>query len=143
MKLPIVCTDERLRPTRAHNHDAGLDLRSAATWEVPIMPGDRVQVKTGVRVAIPAGYVGYINPRSGMAFRQGLTVLNAPGTVDAGYTGELEVNLINLGSFMETINFGDRIAQLLIQRVELPELDYRDHLPGTARGNAGHGSTGK
>lgn len=143
MKLPIVCTDDRLRPTRAHNHDAGLDLRCAyGPWFI-MEPGQRQLVDTGIRVAIPAGYAGLIHPRSGLARNYGVTVLNAPGTVDSGYTGTIKVNLINHGKQPVVIRYADRIAQLLIQRVELPELDFRDELPGTQRGNNGHGSTGK
>lgn len=143
MKLPIVCSDERLRPTRVHRHDAGLDLRCALRWGFHLDPGERRLVNTGVHAAIPAGYVGLIHPRSGLAHTDGITVLNAPGTVDSGYTGPIRVNLINHGTETVFIDFGDRIAQLLVQRVELPELDYRDHLPDSQRGEAGHGSTGK
>ena len=142
MKLKIVCPDPRLMPTRAHPHDAGLDLRCANRFGVIIAPGERRLVDTGVKVAIPAGYVGLIHPRSGWAHKYGITVNNAPGTVDAGYTGTIKVNLINHGQDAVFIWYSERIAQLLIQRVELPELDLVDSLDTTTRGTAGHGSTG-
>ena len=143
MKLQIVCADPRLLPTRAHEHDAGLDLRCAYRPWFIMEPGQRQLIDTGVRVAIPAGYVGLIHPRSGLAHSDGLTVLNAPGTVDAGYTGNIKVNLINHGKQPVVIRYADRIAQLLIQRVELPELELVDSLDTTTRGTAGHGSTGE
>ena len=143
MKLQIVCADPRLIPTRAHEHDAGLDLRCAHKLGVILLPGKRELVNTGVAVNIPPGYVGLVHPRSGHAHKYGITVNNAPGTVDAGYTGTIKVNLINHGQDAVSIEYGDRIAQLLIQRVELPELDLVDSLDTTTRGTAGHGSTGE
>ena len=143
MKLQIVCPDRRLMPTRAHDADAGLDLRCAHKLGVILLPGQRMLVNTGVAVNIPAGYVGLVHPRSGWAHRYGITVNNAPGTVDAGYTGTIKVNLINHGQDAVSIGYGERIAQLLIQRVELPELVVVDSLDTTARGTAGHASTGE
>ena len=142
MKLQIVCDDRRLMPTRAHATDAGLDLRCAEDF-VMLARGGRHLFDTGVKVAIPAGYVGLIHPRSGWAHKYGITVNNAPGTVDAGYTGTIKVNLINHGQDAVPIEYGERIAQLLIQRVELPELELVDSLDTTTRGTAGHGSTGE
>ena len=142
MKLQIVCADMALVPTRSHPHDAGLDLRCAERFGVTLAPGERQLVDTGIKVAIPAGYVGLVHPRSGWAHKYGITVNNAPGTVDAGYTGTIKVNLINHGQDAVSIGYGERIAQLLIQRVELPELEVVDSLDTTARGTAGHGSTG-
>ena len=141
MKLQIVCADPRLMPTRAHDADAGLDLRCAEHF-VPLAPGGRHLFDTGVAVNIPPGYVGLVHPRSGWAHKYGITVNNAPGTVDAGYTGTIKVNLINHGQDVVSIGYGERIAQLIIQRVELPELEIVDSLDTTARGTAGHGSTG-
>ena len=141
MKLQIVCADKHLLPTRAHATDAGLDLRCAEHF-VPLAPGGRHLFDTGVAVNIPPGYVGLVHPRSGHAHKYGITVNNAPGTVDAGYTGTIKVNLINHGSETVALEYGDRIAQLLIQRVELPELVVVDSLDTTTRGTAGHGSTG-
>ena len=142
MKLQIVCPDPRLMPTRAHPHDAGLDLRCALDFGVTLQPGERMLVDTGVAVNIPAGHVGLIHPRSGHAHKYGITVNNAPGTIDSGYVGNILVNLINHGSEPVALEYGDRIAQLLIQRVELPELEIVDSLEATERGASGHGSTG-
>lgn len=141
MKLKIVCPDPQLMPTRAHATDAGLDLRCANVFLI-LAPGVRTLVDTGIKVAIPAGYVGLVHPRSGWAHKYGITVNNAPGTIDAGYTGNVRVNLINHGSETVALEYGERIAQLLIQRVELPELEVVDSLDTTTRGTAGHGSTG-
>ena len=142
MKLQIVCPDPRLMPTRAHPHDAGLDLRCGHPFGVILSPGERKLVDTGVAVNIPAGYVGLVHPRSGYAHKYGITVNNAPGTIDAGYVGNIRVNLINHGREPVTLECGARIAQLLIQRVELPELEIVESLEATARGASGHGSTG-
>ena len=142
MKLQIVCPDPRLMPTRAHPHDAGLDLRCALDFGVTLQPGERQLVDTGVAVSIPAGYVGLVHPRSGHAHKHGITVNNAPGTIDSGYVGNILVNLINHGSEPVALEYGDRIAQLLIQQVELPELEIVDSLEATERGASGHGSTG-
>lgn len=128
-------------PRRAHADDAGVDLYSAE--DVELAPGQRQLVGTGVAVALPTGTVGLVHPRSGLAARQGLSIVNAPGTVDSGYRGEIKVNLINLDP--ETplnITRGTRIAQLLVQRVELVEFVEVDELDETVRGAAGHGSTG-
>lgn len=128
-------------PGYAHPGDAGADLFAAE--EVDIPPGGRVLVRTGVAVALPDGHVGLVHPRSGLASRLGVTVLNAPGTVDAGYRGEILVNLINHD--LETvakIARGDRIAQLVVQRVERAHFVVVDQLSGTSRGAGGHGSTG-
>jgi dUTP pyrophosphatase len=128
-------------PAYAHPGDAGADLVAAA--DVELAPGERKLVPTGVAVALPAGYVGLVHPRSGLAARLGVTVLNAPGTVDAGYRGEIFVNLVNHDpSSTVKIARGDRIAQLLVQRVERAVFHVVDELPGTARGAGGHGSTG-
>ena len=142
MKLQIVCTDKNLLPTRAHEHDAGLDLRCGHPFGVILSPGERKLVDTGVAVNIPAGYVGLVHPRSGYAHKYGITVNNAPGTIDAGYVGNIRVNLINHGREPVTLECGAHIAQLLIQRVELPELEIVESLEATARGASGHGSTG-
>lgn len=142
MKLQIVCPDSRLIPTRAHEHDAGLDLRCAHKFGVTLQPGERELVDTGVAVNIPAGYVGLVHPRSGYAHKYGITVNNAPGTIDSGYRGNIRVNLINHGREPVALEYGARIAQLLIQRVELPELEIVESLDATERGASGHGSTG-
>ncbi|GAA2670461.1 MULTISPECIES: dUTP diphosphatase [Actinoplanes] len=128
-------------PAYAHPGDAGADL--VAAEDVEIAPGDRVKVRTGLAVAIPDGFVGLVHPRSGLAARLGVTVLNAPGTVDAGYRGEILVNLINHDRAQSVkISRGDRIAQLLVQRVERAVFHEVDTLDDTSRGAGGHGSTG-
>ncbi|GLZ80084.1 deoxyuridine 5'-triphosphate nucleotidohydrolase [Actinorhabdospora filicis] len=128
-------------PAYAHDGDAGADLYSAE--DVEIAPGERVLVRTGVAIALPDGYVGLVHPRSGMAARLGVTVLNAPGTVDAGYRGEILVNLVNHDrATTAKISRGDRVAQLVVQRVARAQFAVVDALPGTARGTGGHGSTG-
>ncbi len=128
-------------PAYAHPGDAGADLRSAV--EVTIAPGERVLVPTGVAIALPPGHAGFVHPRSGLAARHGISIVNAPGTVDEGYRGEILVNLVNLDrhdSF--TVRRGDRIAQLIVQRVERPVFVRVDSLTETTRGDTGHGSTG-
>jgi dUTP pyrophosphatase len=133
-------------PARAHDGDAGVDLFSAQ--DVQLAPGQRALVPTGVAVAIPHGMVGLVHPRSGLAARVGLSIVNSPGTIDAGYRGEIKVSLINLDPDTSiVVNRGDRIAQLLVQRVELPELVEvasfdEAGLADTSRGAGGHGSSG-
>ncbi len=127
-------------PAYAHDDDAGLDL--AASVVVRLGPGERAAVPTGLAVAIPSGWVGLVHPRSGLALRHGLTVANAPGTIDAGYRGELQVLLINLGDEVVDIAAGDRIAQLLLQQVGRAEVVEVEVLSDTGRGEGGFGSTG-
>ncbi|MFT4087809.1 MAG: dUTP diphosphatase [Gordonia sp. (in: high G+C Gram-positive bacteria)] len=128
-------------PARAHPGDAGVDLYS--TVDLEIAPGRRQLVGTGVAIALPVGTVGLIHPRSGLAARAGLSIVNAPGTVDEGYRGEIKVCLINLDPESPiSIARGDRIAQLVIQRVELPEVIEVDELDDTQRGAGGYGSSG-
>lgn len=128
-------------PVRAHHDDAGVDLSSAE--DVVLHPGERALVGTGIAIALPAGTVGLVHPRSGLAVRAGLSIVNAPGTVDAGYRGEIKVNLINLDPRESlSIAAGDRIAQLLVQKVELSPFVEVAELDPTERGDRGHGSTG-
>ena len=128
-------------PAYAHPGDAGADL--VAAEDVEIAAGARAAVRTGLAVAIPDGYVGLVHPRSGLAARLGVTVLNAPGTVDAGYRGEILVILINHDRANAVkISRGDRIAQLVVQRVERAVFQVVDELDDTSRGAGGHGSTG-
>jgi dUTP pyrophosphatase len=128
-------------PSRAHPGDAGCDL--FVTADVDIRPGQRVVVGTGVCIALPDGYAGFVHPRSGLAARHGVTIVNAPGTVDAGYRGEIKVILLNTDT-ERPVQFrrGDRIAQLVIQRVERAVFREVAFLPGSQRGEGGHGSTG-
>jgi dUTP pyrophosphatase len=128
-------------PQRAHPGDAGWDLYLAADTE--IRPGQRVVVGTGVCLALPNGYAGFVHPRSGLAAQHGVTIVNAPGTVDAGYRGEIKVILLNTDAEHPVIlRRGDRIAQLVVQRVECPVFREVRNLPGSGRGAGGHGSTG-
>ena len=142
VKILIRRIDEGLPlPQRAHPGDAGADL--CITADVEIAPGQRAVVGTGVCIAVPDGYAGFVHPRSGLADRHGVTVVNAPGTVDAGYRGEIKVILLNTDT-EHPVRFrrGDRIAQLVIQRVERPVFVEVTSLPGSQRGDGGHGSTG-
>lgn len=107
-----------------------------------ILPGERKLIPTGVSIALPAGYVGLVHPRSGLAATHGVTVLNAPGTVDAGYRGEISVTLINHGDSDFEVSIGDRIAQIVFQKFEEPNFIRVSELPGSMRGTAGFGSTG-
>ena len=141
MKILFTLDDGATAPTRAHDTDAGLDLYSSRGC--PINPGERRLVSTGVHVAIPPGYVGMICPRSGLAHKHGLTVLNAPGIIDAGYTGEIKVNLHNTGDALQHVDAGDRIAQLVITPIADARLVQVDSLGTTERGDSGHGSTGQ
>jgi dUTP pyrophosphatase len=145
--LAVVRLDPDLPlPARAHDGDAGVDLYSAA--DVELLPGQRALVSTGIAVAIPQGMVGLVHPRSGLAARLGLSIVNTPGTIDAGYRGEIKVSLINLDPATPIVlRRGDRIAQLIVQRVELPELVEvtsfdEAGLADTTRGQGGHGSSG-
>ena len=135
----IVCAPEML-PYYAEAGDAGADLRSAV--ELTIAPGERALVRTGVSIALQDGFVGLVHPRSGLAAKHGVTVLNAPGTVDAGYRGEVMVTLLNTGNEAFEITVGDRIAQLVIQEVFRAKFINVDELPGSSRGLKGFGSSG-
>ncbi len=145
--LAVVRLDPGLPlPARAHHGDAGVDLYSAE--DVELAPGQRALVRTGIAVAIPMGMVGLVHPRSGLAARVGLSIVNSPGTIDAGYRGEIKVSLINLDPVTPIVlNRGDRIAQLLVQRVELVDLVEVSSfdeagMADTSRGDGGHGSSG-
>jgi dUTP pyrophosphatase len=128
-------------PAYAHPGDAGADL--VTTTDVTLKPGERALVGTGIAIALQDGYAAFVHPRSGLAVKHGVTLVNAPGTVDAGYRGEIKVCLINTDTSAEvTLRRGDRIAQLVIQRVEKAGFVEVATLPGSARGTGGHGSTG-
>lgn len=127
-------------PRYAHPGDAGLDLASSEA--LTIAPGERAAVPTGLAVAIPRGWVGLVHPRSGLSLKHGLTVVNAPGTIDSGYRGEVKVLMVNLGSEDVEIARGDRVAQLLLQQVGWANVIEADDLPDTDRGEGGFGSTG-
>lgn len=142
MRLPIKRLDTGLPlPSYAHAGDAGLDL--CAAMEVRIAPGERTLIGTGVAVAIPEGYAGFVLPRSGLALRSGMSLVNAPGLIDSHYRGEIKVIAINLDTEKPIqIARGDKIAQLVIQKVERCALEDVEVLDTTARGEGGFGSTG-
>jgi dUTP pyrophosphatase len=128
-------------PSYARPGDAGADLH--ARHEVTIEPGERAMVPTGIAIALPHGYAAFVHPRSGMAARHGITTLNGPGTVDAGYRGEIQVNLINHDPREAfTVRRGDRIAQLVVQQVVCVDWEPADSLPESVRGDTGHGASG-
>lgn len=128
-------------PSYAKPGDAGADLRS--TKSLVIAPGARALVSTGVRIAMPNGLVGLVHPRSGLAAKHGITVLNSPGTVDAGYRGEIMVTLLNTSEQNFEIQAGDRIAQIIFQEVVAPRFIAVSELPDSSRGSDGFGSTGR
>jgi dUTP pyrophosphatase len=128
-------------PGYAHPGDAGMDLR--ARVDVTLDPGERAVVPTGIAVEIPQGCVGLVHARSGLAARHGIGLVNAPGTIDAGYRGEIKVILVNLGREQVSFARGDRVAQLLVQRVERPVLVEVEELGSSARSDGGFGSTGR
>jgi dUTP pyrophosphatase len=129
-------------PRYAKGGDAGADIVSRI--DITLAPGERALVPTGIAIALPDGYVALVHPRSGLAIKHGVTMVNSPGTVDAGYRGELQIILINHDK-SEAVSFkrGDRIAQLVIQKVERAEFVEVEDLPGSGRGSGGLGSTGR
>lgn len=143
MKVLVTRLDPNLPlPTYAKPGDAGADLYSRI--DIELSPMQRALVPTGLAIALPPGFAGFIHPRSGRAAKEGLSMVNAPGTIDAGYRGEIQVILINLDSEKKiTIKRGERIAQLVIKEVSQAEFVEVEQLPGTSRGEAGFGSSGK
>jgi len=143
MKLKVWCEDIRARlPVRAHATDAGIDLYSVTTKT--LRQGDSYAFETGIRIALPAGHEGQVRPRSGLAFKHDITVVNAPGTIDEGYRGPVKVKLINLGKAPVLISEGDRIAQLVVTPVSycgVERVESEGALGTTERGEEGFGST--
>lgn len=142
LEIQVVRLDPDLPlPAYAHPGDAGADLLT--TVDVTLQPGERAMVPTGIAIALPDGYVALVHPRSGLAARHGLSIVNTPGTVDAGYRGEVKVMLINHDP-VEPVELrrGDRIAQLVVQRFERAEFTEVEALPESVRGDGGYGSTG-
>lgn len=130
-----------VQPTYAHDGDAGADL--VCVEEVTLAPGERSLVPTGIAISLPSGYVGLVHPRSGLAFKQGIGIVNTPGTIDSGYRGELKICLINLDQHKSVhLPAGSRIAQLVIQEVTTAEFVQVDSLQSSARNEQGFGSTG-
>ena len=142
VQISLVRLDPELpAPSYAHPGDAGADIHAAV--EVTLEPGERALVPTGIALALPEGFVALVHPRSGLAARHGISIVNAPGTIDAGYRGEVKVCLVNTDpreSF--TVRRGDRIAQLVIQRFETASFVEVADLPDSVRGDGGYGSTG-
>lgn len=142
MKIEIQRLDQGMQlPQYSNPGDAGLDLRSSV--DLTLQPGERALVPTGLAIAIPHGFVGLVHPRSGLAIKHGISMVNTPGTIDSGYRGEISVILINHDRKEEFhISRGDRIAQLVIQSVESAELVEVSELPSSERGKGGFGSSG-
>lgn len=142
MKIPVLRLDPDLPlPQRAHPGDAGVDLHAAVT--TVLGPGEWSMVPTGIAVAIPDGHVGLVAPRSGLAARHAITVVNGPGVVDAGFRGELHAIVINHGPVAVELARGDRIAQLIVVPIPATEWEPVDELPVTVRGDGGFGSSGR
>jgi dUTP pyrophosphatase len=139
VKVPVICTGEL--PRYARQGDAGCD--GIATEAITISPGRRAIIPLGIRVAIPEGYEIQVRPRSGLAVKHGITVLNAPGTVDCGFTGEIGAILINHGTAPFEVNVGDRVCQLVLSKFETISWELVEELPTTERGEGGFGSSGK
>jgi dUTP pyrophosphatase len=142
VQIPVRRLDPELPlPSYAHPGDAGADLHAAV--EVTLQPGERALVPTGIAMALPEGYVGLVHPRSGLAARHGISIVNAPGTIDAGYRGEVQVCLVNTDRAEPfTVHRGDRIAQLVVQRCETAAFVEASDLAESSRGEGGYGSTG-
>jgi dUTP pyrophosphatase len=143
MKINIINTSNHPLPAYETLHAAGMDLRANLTDSVTLEFGQRTLIPTGLFIELPVGYEAQIRPRSGLAFKHGITVLNSPGTVDADYRGEIKVLLINLGSEPFVIQQGERIAQMIIAKHETAEWEIVEKLGETNRGAGGYGSTGK
>ena len=139
-KVQIVADSPKFIPQKSHDSDVGYDLVSSE--HVRLLPGQRQLVDVGIRIAVPENMGAFIHPRSGLAHKHGITVLNTPGTLDPGFTGRVKVNLANLGDKAVTIYPHERIAQLVFKRVESPRFTEVDDLIPTKRGDGGHGSTG-
>lgn len=142
MKIKIINKSNTTNPSYSTNNSAGLDLRAHIKEEIILNPMSRVLIKTGLFIQLPEGYEAQIRPRSGLAYKNGITVLNTPGTIDADYRGEVGVLLINLSNDPFKIKNGDRIAQMVIAKYEQAEWISVEQLDSTQRGDGGFGSTG-
>ncbi|HEX8461555.1 MAG TPA: dUTP diphosphatase [Segetibacter sp.] len=143
LTVKIINRSANVLPSYATEGSSGMDLRADITSEIILKPLQRSMVPTGLFIELPIGYEAQVRPRSGLAIKQGITCLNSPGTVDADYRGELKVILINLSNEDQTIHSGDRIAQMVIQKVEIVLLEQVEELATTVRGEGGFGHTGK
>ena len=135
-------TDDLPMPAYTTEGSAGMDLVAAVENDIILMPGERILVPAGIRIAIPEGYEAQIRPRSGLAIKHGLTLLNTPGTIDSDYRGPIQIIMINLGGEAVSIQRGDRIAQMVIAPVTRARLVEAESLPETERGSGGFGHTG-
>jgi dUTP pyrophosphatase len=143
MEIKIINTSNQQLPAYETAHAAGMDLRANVTAPVVLKPMERALIPTGLFIEIPKGYEAQIRPRSGLAFKHGITVLNSPGTIDADYRGEIKVLLINLGQETFEIKEGERVAQMIISKHETVSWSEVEVLSETTRGAGGYGSTGK
>jgi dUTP pyrophosphatase len=141
--IPIVNHSHHPLPAYATEGSSGLDLRAFITAPIQLAPLERILVPTGLHIALPNNWEAQVRPRSGLAIKQGLTCLNTPGTIDADYRGEIKVILINLSNELQVIQDGDRIAQIVFQKVEKMEWQWVESLETTQRGEGGFGHTGK
>jgi len=141
--IPIVNHSHHPLPAYATEGSSGLDLRAFVTAPIQLAPLERVLIPTGLQIALPDHWEAQVRPRSGLAIKQGLTCLNTPGTIDADYRGEIKVILINLSNELQVVQDGDRIAQIVFQKVEKMEWQLVDNLETTQRGDGGFGHTGK
>lgn len=143
MKIKIINKSGLALPQYETAHAAGMDMRAFVTEELVIKPMQRILVPTGLHIELPAGYEAQIRPRSGLAYKHGISIVNSPGTIDADYRGEIKVLLINLSDTDFVVNNGDRIAQMVIARHETITWESAEELSSTVRGEGGYGHTGK
>jgi len=142
MKVKIINKSNNPTPTYETSLSAGMDLRAYVEGPIILSPGERKLIKTGLHIELPEGYEAQVRPRSGLAFKKGITVLNSPGTIDADYRGDVGVILINHSNEEFAVNSGDRIAQLVISKFEKVDWETSDEINSTSRGDSGFGSTG-
>lgn len=142
MKVKIINKSNNPAPTYETSLSAGMDLRAYVEGPITLSPGERKLIKTGLHIELPEGYEAQVRPRSGLAFKKGITVLNSPGTIDADYRGDIGVILINHSNEEFAVNSGDRIAQLVISKFEKVDWETSDEINSTSRGDSGFGSTG-
>lgn len=142
MNINVINKSKHQLPNYETEKSAGMDLRANIDQDIVIMPFERILINTGLYIELPNGYEGQIRPRSGIALKHGITVLNSPGTVDADYRGEIKILLINLSNLPFTIKDGDRVAQLVISNYARITWQTTEKLSDTARNNSGYGSTG-
>ena len=142
MKVKIINKSNNPTPTYETSLSAGMDLRAYVEEPITLSPGERKLIKTGLHIELPEGYEAQVRPRSGLAFKKGITVLNSPGTIDADYRGDIGVILVNHSNEEFAVNSGDRIAQLVISKFEKIDWETSDEINSTSRGDSGFGSTG-